>query len=180
MRKNIILSAHRGWAKSKIAKHLEDTYGLNTRFSHWLVSHAMPKVLANPAAKKNHPALFSIEEKNGKQWEVIDSYHTYPVAKEELKACKESNPKRKYRISRKDVMLDNPVRQKVVKIYDNILQIKARKGEDSLWPGELFVHDFSEKSKAAIYGLENGDILIHSHSGKKLHKKFNYPSRSRG
>ncbi len=129
MRKAIVLSAHRGWAKSKIAKHLEDTYGLNTRFSHWLVSHAIPKVLANP---------------------------------------------------KKGAMIDNPAKQKAVKIYDSILQIKARKGDDSLWPGELFVHDFAEKSKAAIYGLENGDILIHSHSGKRLHKKFSYPSRSRG
>jgi hypothetical protein len=61
-----------------------------------------------------------------------------------------------------------------VKIYDHCLEIKAQKGEDSLWPGELFVHKFSKKSKASIYGLPNGDILIRSQVGKRLHKKFRY------
>ncbi len=61
-----------------------------------------------------------------------------------------------------------------IKIYDCCLEIKAQKGEDSLWPGELFKHTFDKKSKAAIYGLPNGDILIRSQVGKRLHKKFRY------
>jgi hypothetical protein len=63
-----------------------------------------------------------------------------------------------------------------VKIYDICLEIRAKKGNEneSLWPHELFKHSFSERSKAAIYGLPNGDILIRSQVGKKLWKRFTY------
>ncbi len=62
----------------------------------------------------------------------------------------------------------------VAEIYDVILEIKAMKGKESLWPKELFSHKFSRKSKAAIYGLSNGDILIRSSVGKKLWDVFDY------
>lgn len=65
-----------------------------------------------------------------------------------------------------------------VRIYDNILSIEAEKGNDSLWPGELFRHDFkAKKGKAAIYGLPDGSILIKGN--KRLWKRFNYPERRR-
>ena len=61
-----------------------------------------------------------------------------------------------------------------VKIYEQIEEIKAIKGDDSLWPKEKFKHKFSKKSKAEIWGLPNGDILITSKAGKRLWKKFSY------
>jgi hypothetical protein len=62
---------------------------------------------------------------------------------------------------------------KMVRIYDNIIAIEARKGNDSLWTGENFRHEFkTSKGKASVYGLRDGSILI---KGKKrLWKNFKY------
>lgn len=46
-----------------------------------------------------------------------------------------------------------------VLIYDEIEEIKARKGSDSLWPNEYFRHKFT-KGKGRIYGLSDGSLLI--------------------
>jgi hypothetical protein len=53
-------------------------------------------------------------------------------------------------------------------------EIRAEKGTNSLWPGEHFKHPFSIRSKPEIKSLPNGDILIRSQVGKRLHKKFRY------
>ena len=59
----------------------------------------------------------------------------------------------------------------VVKIYDNITAIEARKGHDSFCPGEIFRHDFKRsRGKASIYGLPDGSLLIKGK--KKLWKNF--------
>lgn len=63
-----------------------------------------------------------------------------------------------------------------VEIYDTILSIEAQKGKKSLWPNQNFRHKFSKKSKAAIYGLKDGSILIKSQVGKPLWKVFDYSS----
>ena len=60
-----------------------------------------------------------------------------------------------------------------VEIYDTILAIEAIKGGGSLWPKEKFRHDFEKKSKARVYGLPDGSLLIKSQKGKKLWKNFN-------
>lgn len=60
------------------------------------------------------------------------------------------------------------------KIYDTIEEIKAIKGKESLWPNEPFKHDFKSSSRAAIYGLRDGSILVKSQDGKRLWKNFNY------
>ncbi len=74
-------------------------------------------------------------------------------------------------------MMGNPPRG-AKKIYDDILEIRAKKGEESLWPGELFKHKFEpRKGKASIYGMPDGSLLV---KGKKrLWKEFDYSERRR-
>ena len=61
-----------------------------------------------------------------------------------------------------------------VKIYDTVIEIKAKKGKDSLWPNEYFVHKFKGKSKGVIYGNPDGSITIKSANGTPLWKEFDY------
>lgn len=62
-----------------------------------------------------------------------------------------------------------------VEIYDKVIAIQAQKSKKSLWPKERFEHSFQkDKTSASIYGLPNGDLLIHSKKGKRLWKKFQY------
>lgn len=70
----------------------------------------------------------------------------------------------------------NPA-SKAVRIYGQIEEIRAIKGQDSLWPGERFKHSFKPSSKAEIYGNPDGSITIRSTTGKKLWKMFNYPEK---
>ena len=73
---------------------------------------------------------------------------------------------------KKSKMMSNPPKG-AVKIYDDILAIEAKKGNNSLWPREKFRHDFkSKKGKAAIYGMPDGSLMISS--SKKLWKNFDY------
>lgn len=65
----------------------------------------------------------------------------------------------------------------VAKIYDKILKIEAQKGADSPFPKEKFYHDFKD---GAIYGLEDGSILIKSPSGRNLWNAFEYDVDERG
>lgn len=65
---------------------------------------------------------------------------------------------------------ENPAIQGT-KIYDRIEAIEAKKGKDSLWPGEDFRHDF--KDGGEIIGLPNGDLLIKKKK-KRLWKNFDY------
>ena len=46
----------------------------------------------------------------------------------------------------------------LTKIYDRVLQIRARKGRRSQYPGQKFYHDF--RSGGAVYGLPSGNLLI--------------------
>lgn len=77
------------------------------------------------------------------------------------------NPKRVRKI-RKNPCHANPP----VKIYDEVIDIRAIKGDNSNFPNQPFIHEFKGKTKAGVYGLADGSILI---KGKKpLWKKFNY------
>ena len=64
------------------------------------------------------------------------------------------------------------VPKEAVRLYSNIVEIKAKKGDDSLWPDEYFKHEFKESSKAEVYGLKDGSLLIVGH--KPLWKWFEY------
>lgn len=46
-----------------------------------------------------------------------------------------------------------------VLIYDDIEEIRARKGRKSNWPREFFRHKF-EKRGSKIYGLSDGSLLV--------------------
>ena len=64
-----------------------------------------------------------------------------------------------------------------VKIYENAIQIKAEKHTDSLWPKELFKHDFKKGSNVCVYGLPDGTILLIGN--KPLWKWFGYEDDER-
>lgn len=64
-------------------------------------------------------------------------------------------------------LLDNST-----ELYNNIIAIEAEKSDDSLWPKELFRHDFKNKGRAGVYGLPDGSLLITGN--KKLWKVFQY------
>lgn len=71
-----------------------------------------------------------------------------------------------FKKKKKKRILSNPKfkkakrRKSEVKIYDNVLEIKAQKGENSLWPKENFKHKFSKKHKAGVYGQKDGSLVI--------------------
>ncbi len=67
---------------------------------------------------------------------------------------------------KKSKLRHNPPTGGRVKIYDEILEIRAKKGEDCPgFPGELFKHPFKGgKAKAAIFGNPDGSITV---KGKK-------------
>ncbi len=75
-------------------------------------------------------------------------------------------------IATRDYSISNPS-PSVVEIYSDIQAIDAVKGRNSLWPREHFRHKFKPGSR--VYGLPNGDILIHSTKGRRLWRKFKYP-----
>jgi len=77
-------------------------------------------------------------------------------------------PKKKYKV--------NPP-SGAVKIYENAIQIKAEKHVDSLWPKELFKHDFKKGSNVSVYGLPNGCILLIGN--QPLWKWFGYEDHER-
>jgi hypothetical protein len=60
-----------------------------------------------------------------------------------------------------------------IRLYKNVLEIRAEKGEESNWPGELFKHKFDEG--AELFGCPDGSLRI---IGKKpLWKIFEYSER---
>jgi hypothetical protein len=61
-----------------------------------------------------------------------------------------------------------------VLIYETALEIRAKKGKESLFPKDYFKHSFKKSSKVKIWGLPNGDVLIKSDIGKRLWDYFNY------
>ena len=63
---------------------------------------------------------------------------------------------------------------KRVKIYDNVIEIKAKKGKDSNFPNNKFKHSFSSKSKVEVYGNPDGSLTLKSKNGKRLWKRFKY------
>lgn len=61
-----------------------------------------------------------------------------------------------------------------VLIYEDIEEIKARKGRKSNWPKEFFKHKF-EKRGSKIYGLPNGQLLVVG--PRPLWDIFEYPEK---
>ena len=61
-----------------------------------------------------------------------------------------------------------------VLIYDDLEEIRARKGSNSNWPREYFKHKFKERG-SKVYGLPNGQILIVG--PRPLWDIFDYPDK---
>ena len=61
-----------------------------------------------------------------------------------------------------------------VLIYDDLEEIRARKGSQSNWPKEYFKHKFT-KRRTKVYGLPNGQLLIVG--PRPLWDIFNYSDR---
>lgn len=59
-----------------------------------------------------------------------------------------------------------------VLIYDEIEEIKARKGVKSNWPREFFKHKFVKRG-SKIYGLPDGSLLVVG--SRPLWDMFEYP-----
>ena len=57
-----------------------------------------------------------------------------------------------------------------VQIYDRIIEIRAQKGKDSEYPGELFKHRFRRGTE--ILGNPDGSLTIRNKKGKRLWRKF--------
>lgn len=113
------------------------------------------------------------------QEEGFDFMFAAEIATEAIKRIKEDPNKSGKLIIRSTGREINWKKQKVNpprrghKIYDDVLAIIAQKGDESLWPGKEFVHDFEiNKGKASIYGLPDGSLLIQG--DKRLWKKINY------
>ncbi len=91
---------------------------------------------------------------------------------EELEKFVWDEEKQRYETSKKKRLRSNPLSNET-EIYGDILAIEAKKGQGSLWPNELFRHDFKGKG-SKIYGLRDGSLLIKPKKGKRLWKNFNY------
>jgi hypothetical protein len=66
---------------------------------------------------------------------------------------------------------NNPAGQPV-ELYDRLLEIRAVKGDKSLWPKERFKHEFSKGAR--VLGNPDGSLTIKSKTGKPLWKHFDY------
>lgn len=62
------------------------------------------------------------------------------------------------------------MKKKAVRIYSDIIEIRAKKGKDSLYPGQLFKHAFKKGSE--ILGNPDGSLTIRNKKGKRLWRKF--------
>jgi hypothetical protein len=65
-------------------------------------------------------------------------------------------------------MRDNPSSR--AQIYSDIIEIRAKKGEGSLYPGQFFKHKFKPGSE--IIGNTDGSITVRSTRGTRLWKEF--------
>lgn len=79
-------------------------------------------------------------------------------------------PKRLYRSGKGSIK----VPKGAVLIYDELEEIRARKGSQSNWPKEYFKHK-STNRRTKVYGLPNGQLLVVA--SYPLWDYFEYPDR---
>jgi len=69
---------------------------------------------------------------------------------------------------------------RLVEIYENVEEVLARKGPNSMWPNAPFKHTFKKGakvlgvSKGGTVKLKAGDLVIRSSRGRRLWKLFDY------
>jgi hypothetical protein len=66
----------------------------------------------------------------------------------------------------------NPVYNKPVEIYDDILKIEAVKGSQSHWKNQPFTHSFGKNTRAKIYGMPDGSLRIKSKKRLWANKRY--------
>lgn len=68
----------------------------------------------------------------------------------------------------------------LVEIYDRVEEIRAQKGDGSLWPKERYKHPFKPGvlclgvRKSGWYYLKAGEIILRSKQNRRLWKTFTY------
>lgn len=149
------------------------------------IALAAASTIGNVAAKKliKNPGKRYIVTKEGMMrgwWQIMDSKTGNTISTGKIKSVLQSKADKLNTFGEEGIsgsmprkrLSKNPPRG-AVEIYDDILEIRARKGKNSLWPGEYFKHKFTKRG-SKIYGLPDGSLLV---KGKhRLWKEFTYPN----
>jgi len=110
--------------------------------------------------------IFDTKERAVKWIKYLKSKQT------EKNPCWKSGSQRRFMYS-KGIVKKNPLQKNPpTLIYDRVIEIRAMKGNTSNWANTPFKHSFTGNTKAQLFGLPDGSLLIKGN--KRLWKTFDY------